>query len=272
MEAQGNISSEVYKRASLDTLWYFKTAFFREESILSTLREKNIEFRTMLEILKQGETKYATYLESIVKPLEKAGLLSCNSVGYCKVTDEGAEAFKRFDNDASRLDTILGGIGSLGMKALDKSYIILKSVDHLGKHEIFCFPSIPFKPSGYTDPYIEAFIEAKGSSHPFIIYITSFYHPLAFLLTAKYIIECETYCKGGYPTGKEIKEKLKRHLEEELEIYGLKPPLQIFSSSKLIKNLRNDSTLNEYYKDDRYRLTEYGEGLAKYIALHILLS
>jgi len=268
MGAQGNISSEVYKRASLDALWYFETAFLRGESILSTLREKNVEFRTMLEILKQGETKYATYLESIVKPLEEAGLLSCNSVGYCKVTDKGAEAFERFDNAASRLDIILRGIERLGMKALDKSYIIPESVDHLRGHGIFSFP---FKPSGYTDPYIEAFIEAKGRSYPFIIYITSFYHPLAFLLTAERIVQCETYCEDKYPTGKEIKEILRRHLKE-LDIYGLKPPLQIFSSSKLIKNVRNDSTLNKYYKDDRYRLTEYGEELAKYMALHILLS
>jgi Mn-dependent DtxR family transcriptional regulator len=279
MEAQGNISSEVYRGASFNALRYFEFAYLSGKSILSTLREKNGKFGTMLRILEEG-TKYATYLESIVKPLERDGLLSCSPVGYCTPTDEGKNALNRFNNAASRLDTILGSIDETvsryidlpGMEAYviqkisDDIYVIQKGTDRL---KDFIFSKGPFIPTGKVNPFIEAFIRAKGEPHDFTLQIASLYHPLALLLTAKYIIECETYCKDRYPTGEKIKKMLKEYTER-YNIPKLKSPLQALSAF-LPKLIDNYNRIN-YKRSNRYRLTDYGKYLAKYIALHILLS
>ena len=287
METQRDAPSEVYKRASLATLRYFYIAYVDRTSILSVLRRENNEFRTMLKVLEEG-TGHATYLESIVKPLEEAGLLSCDHVGgYCMPTYKGKNALNKFNNAANNLDKILGGIDQAvsryfdlpGMEAFDKIYIlhrklyddiciIQKSTDCL---ENFISSKGPFKPKGNINPYIEAFIRAKGEPHDFILQIASLYHPLAFLLTAKYIIGGERYYKDGYPTGKKIKKMLEKYTER-YDIPEPVSPLLAFSAflPRLIDNRNRYRLINN--RSNRYRLTDYGEYLAKYIALHILLS
>jgi len=281
METQGDTPSEVYKNASLATLQYFYIAYVDRTSILSVLRRESSDFGTMLKVLEEG-TKHTNYPKSIVKSLKEAGLLSCNRVGYCKVTDEGKIALYKFNNAANNLDKILGGIGQAVSRNFGPQiYIIIRKFyydaiyiiqEGTGRLEDFISSEGPFKPKGDINPYIEAFIRAKGEPRDFILQIASLYHPLAFLLTAKYIIECERYCKGGYPTGKEIKEMLKEYTER-YDIPEPVSPLRAFTAflPRLINNRSNGYGLTKY-RSSRYRLTEYGEGLAKYIALHILLS
>jgi len=279
-------------------------------SILSVLREKDDEFKTMIEIFRKEGTSNAKYLESIVKPLEEAGLLSCNYVeDRCNVTVEGIRVFERFYNAARSLDTVLKHISSLrgsnvlGMKAINEKYVIPESMERLRDYGVLYRPFIP---EGGINPFIKAFIIANGNPSYFISQIVSFYHPFAFLLIAKHITEYETRyetyaltCKSiyGYPIGKETKEILEilsnedrhptgegikeilRDYTEKLRKYGisvLKSPLQSFVAFRLIKNLKEKGFCTcgvfKHYKDDRYVLTNYGRNLAKYIALHILLS
>jgi len=300
MGAQGETLSKVYGKASLDALRYFEIAYSSRESVLSTLRREDDEFGTMLKILEQGGTKYANYLESIVKPLEEAGFLSCNYVdGYCKVTDEGIKAFNTFNSAARRLDMILGVVDELSIKAINEKYVIPESIKRM---EHIIDPRLPFIPTGNTNPFIEAFIRAKGELRDFILQIVSLYHPLAFLLTAKHIIkyyetEYENYVftckdpyerpirgekfeeilrsKARYPTGEEINEILENYTKIH-NIPNLESALQVLSMHGLIKNLKNKEVCTcgevKHYNDDRYELTEHGRNLAEWIALHILLS
>jgi len=290
MEAQGNISPEVYRRASLATFRYFYIGYSWGKSVLSTLKA-NDEFGTALKILEEGKTKYANHQESIVNPLKEAGFLICDDrSGYCKVTDEGREALIKFESGANGLDKTLRDISSLGMEAFDKRYVISKGVERLRE---FISSHGPFIPTGYTDPFVEAFARANGEPGSFILQIGSFYHIFAFLLAAEYIAEQETRYEayaftcngekkikeiltreGRYPTGKGIKVILEEDYVKRYNIPGPESPLQAFSTSGLIENLKYGAScacgVTRRYTDDRYRLTKHGENLAKYIAIHPL--
>jgi len=81
-----------------------------------------------------------------------------------------------------------------------------------------------------------------------------------------------------YPTGEEIKKMLRNYMEK-YNIFELNSPLQVLSLYRLIKKVDKDEKfctcgVTKHYKkgDNRYELTELGEKLAGYMALHILLS
>ncbi len=270
MEAQGGISSKAYKNASLEAFIYFYKAYSYKESILSASR-RNAEFRTMLKILEQGKTKHAHYLESIVNPLEKHGLVNCDHVrGYCKVTDEGTKVVEKFNCAANMLDKVLKNINEFSMKTSVTEYIILEGVRRLRG---FIHFHGPFKPTGNIHPFIEAFIRAKGEPSYFILQIASLYHPLVFLLTAEHIMKYRT---DGYPTGKEIKEILEIYMKK-YDIPKLTSPLRTLSSSGLIEKTKEKAEFSsleviEYYKENEYTLTDYARELARYTTLQILLS
>ncbi len=276
MVAHRDVLSKAYNKAALEALRYIIFASSAGVSIPSAIRIKNGEFRIMLEILEQGETKHAHYLGGIVKPLEEAGLLNCDPVsGYCKVTDEGTKVVERFNTATRKLDTILESIDWFGMEILNKKHIILKGEDRLRSYGILVHrPFIP-EPERYKNPFIQAFIEAEGEPYDFILKIISFYYPLAFLLTAKYItirerayIKYALTCEEGYgypirrmetkeileilrnediyPTGEEINDMLRSNMSKYMEYlkeYGilkLIPPLQIFGMYGLIEKPRDN--------------------------------
>ncbi len=297
MVAYEGVSSKEYRKASLKALDYFRIAHEERMSVLTVLRNKNEDFRTMLEILEKGKTSDISHRESIIKALEKAEFLSCDHLkGYCKVTDEGIKVVEEFKNAANTLDTILKYAGWLGMGAFDEKYIIPKGVDYLRESGVLHHPFIP---KGDTDAFVEAFVKAKGKPHGFILQLSSLYHISALLQIAGYIIFYEELFKrftltcdylryltkdeikemlsngDRYPTGERLKEIL-REFTKEYKIPELKSPLQAFSSLGLIKNLKGKVFCIggeiKRYEDDRYELTDRGKELIKYIILHILLS
>lgn len=303
MVAYGDVSSKVYKKVSLRALNYFETALLEGVSIIEVLRNEDTEFGTMLKIFERLGTSYASHLGRIIRPLEKAELLSCDyTEDRCNVTDKGIRAFEKFKNAANTLDTILKYTGWLGIEVFDKEYVIQESVKRLRESGILHHP---FMPDEDTNPFVKAFAEARGNLYYFILKIISLPHPSTFLLIADYIISYKTEyetnaltCRSKYgyrigketkeileilskddryPTGKEIKEILRDYMKQH-NIPWLKSPLQTFVASGLIKKVRDKEFctcgITKYYKSgaNKYELTERGEKLATYEALHILLS
>jgi predicted transcriptional regulator len=303
MVAHEGVSSKVYKNVSLRVLKYFETAYLEGVSIITVLRNKDAEFGTMLKIFEGGGTSYVHHLGRIIRPLEEAGLLSCNyTEDRCNVTAKGIRTFEIFENEVNTLDEILRRISIIGMKAFNEENVIQESMKHLREYKILYRP---FMPDEYTNPFVKAFAEAEGNLYNFILKIISLPHPLAFLLIASHIKNYETRyethvltCKSKYgyligketkeilealsnenkyPTGEGIKEILRDYMKE-YNIPWFKSPIQTFVASRLIEKVRNEvfctCGITRRYKDgdNRYKLTEHGKKLSTYMALHILLS